>query len=150
MTIYLGADHGGFPLKEKVKTWLTQWRYAFEDKGAVSLNPDDDYPDFAFAVADAVAKNEQDRGILICRSSGGMVIAANKVCGVRAVAVFDEKGAKMAREHNNANILGLSGDWLDEEKAKAIVKTFITTQFSQDARHQRRLDKIAVREVKCC
>ena len=146
MTIYIGADHGGYALKEKVKTWLDEWKYDYTDEGALHLDPEDDYPDFAFAVAEAVSHDSQGQGILICRSAAGMIIAANKVMGIRAVAVFDDVSTKHAREHNNANIIGLSGDWLDEEKAKQIVKTFLTTEFTKEERHQRRIDKISEME----
>src|SRR5258706_9508715 len=150
MKVYLGADHGGFPLKEKIKVWLAGWGYAFEDLGASVLDPEDDYPDFAFAVAKRVGAEEDrslpwsDRvkGILGCRSAAGAVIAANKVKGVRAVAVFNEESAKHSREHNDANVLGLSGDWLTDDEAKNIVKTWLTTEYSHESRHERRIQKI--------
>ena len=147
--IYLGADHGGFALKEQLKAWLSDWQIAYTDLGATALDPADDYPDFAFAVAEAVARSSvEHRGILACRSAAGVVIAANKVRGVRAVAPLTEQAAKHSREHNDANVLGLSGDWLDDMTAKAIVQTWLNTPFSGDERHQRRLDKIAEFEAR--
>lgn len=141
--IYLGADHGGFALKEQLKTWLTDWQLAFTDLGATVLDPADDYPDFALAVAQAVATAPAEhRGILACRSAAGVVIAANKVKSIRAVAPLTAQAAQHSREHNDANVIGLSGDWLDETTAKAIVQTWLQTPFSGEARHQRRLDKI--------
>ena len=141
--IYLGADHGGFALKEQLKTWLTEWQYSFIDLGAATLNPEDDYPDFALAVAQAVAAAPTEhRGILACRSAAGVIIAANKVKHIRAVAPPTAQAARHAREHNDANVLGLSGDWLDEATAKTMVQTWLDTAFSGDVRHVRRLDKI--------
>lgn len=144
--IYLGADHGGFALKEQLVQWLKDWGMEYTDLGAHTLDPEDDYPDFAFAVAEAVSKGTADAqpsmGILACRSAAGVVIAANKVKGVRSVAPLTEEAAKHAREHNDSNVIGLSGDWLDESTAQAIVKTWLTTPFSHEPRHQRRLDKI--------
>ena len=158
--IYLGADHGGFGLKEKIKTWLKDWGYEFTDKGALKLDPEDDYPDFAFAVADEVSSHsdpakpweEQDKGILLCRSAAGMIIAANKVPGIRAAAAYDVKGAVQPRTNDDVNILGLSGDWLDDQTAKAIIKAFLETEYSHGERHQRRLDKITEAEIDggCC
>jgi len=155
MTIYLGADHGGFQIKEKLKAWLTKKGYNIVDCGALTLDPLDDYPDFAFAVAERLGKEDdrklpwenRPKGILICRSSGGVVIAANKVKGVRAVSVTDEKSAIHAREHNDANVIGLSGDWMDEATTKKVVEAFITTECSVDPRHRRRIEKIIERET---
>ena len=143
--IYLGADHGGFALKEQLKTWLQDWEMAYTDLGAHALNPEDDYQDYAFAVAQAVGSTN-DFGILACRSAAGVVIAANKVHGVRAVAPLTEEAAQHSREHNDANVLGLSGDWLDDATAKTIVHTWLTVPFSKADRHQRRLDKITAFE----
>lgn len=143
--IYLGADHGGFALKEQLKTWLQDWKMPFTDLGATGLDPADDYPDYAFAVAQAVGTG-QDVGILACRSAAGVVIAANKVRGVRAVAPLTVEAAQHSREHNDANVLGLSGDWLDDAAAKVIVQHWLTTPFSKAERHQRRLDKITAFE----
>lgn len=150
MKVYLGADHGGFALKEKVKTWLVDWKIEFEDKGAKTLDPADDYPQFAFSVGEAVSGTPDAKGILLCRSAAGMVIAANKVAGIRAVAVSDVRGATHAREHNNANIIGISGDWTDEEMTKHIIKAFLDTKFSNEPRHKRRVDQISAYESSCC
>ncbi len=149
--IYLGADHGGFPLKEKVKTWLTEWKYQFQDLGAASLNPEDDFPQYALDVAEQIAPNQEkkdtwsnhDKGILFCRSAGGVIIAANKVKGIRAVATWDERSAIHAREHNDANIIALPGDWTDDETAKKIIQAFLTTAVSSEPRHLRRMRQIS-------
>mgnify|MGYP000248983419 CR=1 FL=1 len=141
--IYLGADHGGFELKEQLKSWLEEIRYSVEDLGAFSYNPDDDYPEFASAVANKVATEGKAIGILICRSGGGMVITANKIYGIRAVELFDKKSAKHAREHNHANVITIGADWTDLNQAKEIITEFLNTEPSQEERHLRRLDQIA-------
>lgn len=140
--IYLGADHGGFPLKEKVKGWLEEWKQPYEDIGAKKLDPEDDYPQFAFAVAEKVAAAPEHLGILFCRSSGGVIIAANKVPFIRAVACWDELSARHSREHNHANVIALAGDWTSDEVAKKIVETFLHTKGSEEARHLRRIEQI--------
>lgn len=148
--IYLGADHGGYELKERVKKWLVEWKEAFEDLGAERFDSSDDYPVFAKRVAQRVAGEdersrpwkERAKGILVCRSGGGMVIAANRFEGVRAVYVFDEESARHAREHNDANVISLAADWIDEETARKVVKVWLETEFSQEARHERRIGQI--------
>ncbi len=140
--IFIGADHGGFKLKKKIKDFLQKEGYEYDDLGNVEFDPEDDYPDYAIKVSEKVAEHEDNKGILLCRSSGGMVIAANKVKGVRAVAAFDIKAAKHAREHNNANVLAISGDWTSEKDAKKIIKAFLETDFTDEDRHKRRLEKI--------
>ena len=140
--IYLGSDHGGFDFKEDLKKFLTKKEYVFEDLGNLVYDKDDDYPDYAFKVAKKVATKKSSKGILLCRSSAGMVIAANKVKGIRAVSVFDLKSAKHCRLHNDANIIALSGDWLNKQKMFKIIETFLKTEFSKEKRHVRRLSKI--------
>ncbi len=152
--IYLGADHGGYQLKEKIKSWLIGQREKYEDLGAVDFNANDDYPAFAFAVAEAVAKNEDKtypwlnraKGILFCRSGAGMVIAANKIKGVRAAMAYDTRSAQHSRLHNDINILVLPADWISEQQATDIVKAFLTTEFSKEERHARRLGQIVEKE----
>ncbi|MFA6475107.1 MAG: RpiB/LacA/LacB family sugar-phosphate isomerase [Patescibacteria group bacterium] len=141
--IYLGADHGGFALKEHLKTVLKKNNLEYVDLGATVFDPEDDYPDYAFLVAKAVAQAPGERrGVLCCRSAAGVVIAANKVIGIRAVAPLSVEAAQHAREHNDANVIGLSGDWLNESQASAIMDKFLATPFSNEARHIRRLQKI--------
>lgn len=144
--VYLGADHGGYQLKEKIKIWLQRQNIQFEDCGATTLDPDDDYPDFAVAVARKVAQDPESKGILLCRSGAGMVIAANKVSSIRAVEVFDERSARHAREHNDANVASLSADWLDESTVFATLSTFLSTPFPNEERHVRRIKKISIQE----
>lgn len=141
--IYLGADHGGFELKEKMKQWLLEKHIDFVDMGAFSLTLDDDYPDFAREVAEKITLSpNEDRGILICRSGGGMVIAANRYSQVRAVYVFNEQSAVHARQDNNANIASFAADWIDDSTAKTTLFTFLNTAFSDKERHIRRVAKL--------
>lgn len=134
-------------MKEQMKEWLQDWDMAYVDVGASTLDPEDDYPDFALAVAQHVARDvAHHRGILACRSAAGVVIAANKVNGVRAVAPASLTAAHHSREHNDANVIGLSGDWLLLDEAKDMLHAWLTTPFSGEARHQRRLDKITAFE----
>jgi ribose 5-phosphate isomerase B len=144
MTIYLGADHGGFDLKEKIKAQLLNEAYDVVDCGATSLVPDDDYPDFAKAVGEAVGKNpEMDRGVLICRSGFGMDIAANKFPGIRAALPMSPDHAYQARHDDDANILVLPADFIEEPMALQILSTFLSTPFEREERFRRRLEKIA-------
>lgn len=142
-TIYLGADHGGFELKETLKKWLIEEDCQVKDMGATTLDPQDDYPQYAVAVAKAVSLHTNSYGILLCRSGGGMTIAANKINGIRAVELFDEKSAKHAREHNHANVITIGADWQNFTSAKNIISKFFTTLPSQDERHLRRIQQIS-------
>ena len=142
-TIYLGADHAGYALKEQLKRKL-RLDFRIIDLGALRITPDDDYPDHARAVAQRIAKHESSGalGILVCGSSEGVCIAANKFNGIRAVSAWTQKHAILSREHNNANILCLSGWDLSVEKAERITRAFLTTPFSEEPRHIRRIKKI--------
>lgn len=140
--IYLGADHGGFNLKEVIKSWFTENHTPYQDLGASSFDPKDDYTDFIIPVAEKVAENQENLGIVIGRSGNGEAIAANKINGIRAALCLNETMAQKAREHNNANILSLGADYISEDDAKNIVKVFLDTQFSNEERHKRRLKKI--------
>lgn len=151
--IYLGADHRGFNLKEALKKYLAELSNDFsarggpalgwEDLGALELNPDDDYPDYALAVAKKVAENpDENRGILICGSGVGVDIVANKIKNIRSALGFDPKQAQISRNDDNANVLSLSADFISEGLAKEIVKTWLETPFSGLEHHARRIDKI--------
>ncbi len=143
--IFIGADHGGFKLKEKLKLWLQKKNLEVEDMGARQLDRVDDYPDFAEKVARKVVSNKS-LGILICGSAQGMCIAANKIKGVRAVVPFSVKEAQLAREHTMANVICLSGWYFNPLKAKKLVWKFLTTAFSKEPRHLRRVEKIKALE----
>ena|SRR5271157_1624256 len=143
MTIYIGADHRGFNLKEHLKIFLKSQGYEVVDMGATVYNKDDDFPDFAAAVAKKVsAAPETDRGILICGSGFGMDIAANKYKNVRAALPMSTDHAYQARHDDNANILSIAADFVDEGVAEQIVKIFFTTSFAKEERYARRLEKI--------
>lgn len=146
MKVYIGSDHGGFQLKEELKKYLTDLGHEVEDMGVRELKPDDDYPDFIIPVAAHVSENSESRGIVIGRSGNGEVMAANKVKGVRAALCMNEQMARLAREHNDANILSLGADFIDGETAKKVVEVFLTTPFSDAERHKRRLSKIEAYE----
>lgn len=143
--IYLGSDHAGFELKEKIKIWLEEWGYKFEDMGARELNPQDDYPDFIKPVAEAVSKNpDEDRGILLGASGQGEAMAANRFKGVRAAVLYSDNVdiIRLSREHNNANVLSLGARFIREEDARRMVKTWLEHPFSEEERHSRRIKKI--------
>jgi ribose 5-phosphate isomerase B len=146
MQIYIGADHAGFSLKEILKKYLVELGCEVEDLGAYTLDPDDDYPDFVFPVAQAVSKNPGTFGIVIGRSGNGEAIAANKVAGIRAALCLNEKLAIMARQHNNANVLSLGADFIDVKTAKNIVNVFLATPFLHQERHLKRIKKISMYE----
>ncbi len=141
--IYIGADHRGYKLKEALKIYLKEPGYDFEDLGAFELDPEDDYPDFALAVAKKVNENpDESKGILICGSGVGVDVVANRVKGIRSALCFDAKQTQMSRTDDNANVLSLAADFMSEEKAKEIVKIWLETPFSGQEHHQRRINKI--------
>jgi ribose 5-phosphate isomerase B len=144
MKIYLGSDHGGFKLKESIKKYVKKLGHQVVDKGNKRLVKTDDYPDYGYKAAKAVAASKgKAKGILFCGSAEGICIVANKVKGVRAVAVWDLTNARLSREHNDANVICLSGWKLKTEKAKKIVKKWLETSFTFETRHVRRLKKIS-------
>ena len=142
MRIFIGSDHAGFSLKEKIKRYLEIKRIEYEDLGAKKYEKRDDYPDYAFKVAERVAKDRDALGILICGTGSGMVIAANKAPGIRAAAPYDSYSAKMSRLDNNANILCLRGRAFPFSKIKNILNIWLSTKFNSEERHKRRLNKI--------
>ncbi|MFB3896205.1 MAG: ribose 5-phosphate isomerase B [bacterium] len=147
ITIALGTDHAGFELKEKIKVWLDNHGYGYHDFGCYSTQSVD-YPDYGLLVAEAVAKKEYTFGIAICGSGIGICITANKVPGIRASLCTNLEMAKMARSHNNANVLCLGGRETDHDLTLKIVEVWLQTPFSEDTRHQRRIDKITQIEKK--
>ncbi len=140
--IYLGADHRGFDLKERLKKRLMDEGFKVIDLGNDHLDPQDDYVDFAHKVADAVVGGEKNRGIILCGSGAGVDMVANKIDRIRSALVFDVPRAIQARQHEDANVISLPADTLDEEEAYKIVKAFLETEFSGEARHVRRLEKL--------
>lgn len=146
MKIYIASDHGGYEYKEELKKFLKDKGYEVEDIGNTKLDPEDDYPDFVIPCAKKVAlrqaQGENDFGIIFGRSGNGEAIAANKVKGIRAAVCLNEKMARMAREHNDANVLSLGVDFIDLEVAKKVVDMFLETPFSTEEKHKRRIEKI--------
>lgn len=140
--LYIASDHAGFQLKEELDDYLETLGQKIEDLGPYEMNPQDDYPDFALALAKKVASGEDGIGILICGTGQGMCMAANKVGGIRAAFAVDEFTARSAKEHVDANILCLGARITDPETAKKIVKIWLETPFSGEDRHNRRLKKI--------
>jgi ribose 5-phosphate isomerase B len=143
--IIIGADHGGYSLKEALKPLLSELGLSVTDAGTGSDRAVD-YPDFGAQVAEAVSAGLYRRGILICGSGIGMSIVANRFPGVRAALCLDEEAARLSRLHNDANILVLAGRRTAPEEAFAIVRTWFSTPF-EGGRHQRRLDKIRDAEL---
>jgi|SRR3989344_4020334 len=142
MKVYFGTDHGGYELKEELKRYVVSLGYEVVDKGALTLDPEDDYPDFVIPAAEAVASDSGSLGIVLGRSGNGEQIAANKIKGIRAALCVNTTMAQKAREHNHANVLSIGADYTDPEEVKKIVKTFLETPYSDEERHQRRIDKI--------
>jgi ribose 5-phosphate isomerase B len=144
MKIYIGSDHAGYELKEKLKIFIQTQKLEIVDKGAFSLNPTDDYPDFIIPVAEEVAKDHESRGIILGGSGEGEQIAANKIDGIRALEYYggNLNIVKLARQHNDANILSLGARFMEEDEAKKAVEMFLNTPFSGDERHIRRINKI--------
>jgi ribose 5-phosphate isomerase B len=144
MRVALGADHAGVGLKSEVMRLLDELHVDYNDFGTVT---DDsvDYPDFAETVARGVARGEFDRGILMCGTGIGMAIAANKVTGVRAAPVSDIESARLAREHNDANVLALGARVTSTDRALDITRVFLDTPFA-GGRHERRIRKITALE----
>ncbi len=139
----LGADHGGFELKEILKRHLANRGLTISDFGALTKDPADDYPDFAQPAAEAVAEGRAELGLLICTSGVGICIAANKIAGVRAGQAFNEKEAELMKRHNDVNVLCLAGN-TPPELAKKILDTFIAAKF-EGGRHERRVNKMDAR-----
>ncbi|HIE60078.1 MAG TPA: ribose 5-phosphate isomerase B [Persephonella sp.] len=140
MKIAIGSDHAGYDLKETIKNYLIEKGYNVIDKGTNSKESVD-YPIFGESVAETVAKGEADKGIVICGTGIGISISANKVKGVRAALCTNEYMARMARKHNDANVLALGARVLGVDLALSIVETFLNTEF-EGGRHERRVHLI--------
>lgn len=140
MKIALAADHAGYEEKEKLKSELDSLGVEYTDMGTDS-NASVDYPDYARKVAEAVAKGDFERGILLCGSGAGMAIAANKVPGIRSAVAWNEEIARLSREHNNTNVLALAARFTADYEIKNIVKAWLDAEFDA-GRHERRVEKI--------
>ena len=146
MQIAIGADHGGFALKEELTQAVREAGHAVSDLGACEYNAADDYPDFALAVARAVVAGEAERGIVVCGSGVGASVAANKIRGARAALCHDSYSARQGVEHDDLNVLCLGARVIGVEAAREVVWAYLGARFSQEERHQRRLSKILAAE----
>lgn len=147
--IYIGSDHAGYELKEKLKIFLTEFNYEVVDKGAFKLDKEDDYPNFVIPVAESVAQDPGSFGIVIGGSGQGEAMSANKIDGIRATEYYggDPEIVKVSRQHNDANILSLGARFVTEEEAQEVVTLFLETKFSNDERHIRRINEIKEQEI---
>lgn len=139
--IAIGCDHGAFKEKEFVKNYLKNKNYELIDFGTDN-DESVDYPDYAFAVANAVASKDCNIGIVLCTSGIGVSIAANKVKGIRCALVYEAALAKITREHNDSNMLAIGAKYTKEDSILEIVEAWLTTPFSNESKHQRRIDKM--------
>lgn len=161
MKIYIGSDHAGYDLKEKLKDYLSELKYEVQDSGPFVFDQNDDYPDYVKLVAEAVARNpEGSRGIVLGGGGQGEAMVCNRHKGVRAAVFYGPRkakqavdisgresadtyeGVRLAREHNNANVLSLATRFITEKEAQKALKIFLETEFSRDERHIRRINKI--------
>lgn len=143
MKLYITSDHGGFEDKQMLLAHLQQQGHQVEDLGPHELNQDDDYVDYAIALGERVTAESDAKGIALCRNGQGINIAANKVRGVRATTVWNVSVAQSSRQDDDANVLSLAADELTIDTMKHIVDTWLSTPFSAQERHQRRLRKLA-------
>lgn len=146
MRVAIGSDHAGYEQKERLRAHLADEGHDVIDVGAASAEESVDYPDFAFAVGRAVADGQAEFGVLVCGTGVGMAIAANKIDGVRAANVTDPEFARLARQHNDANVVSVSGRFVPVEVNAAIIDDFLATPF-EGGRHGRRVDKITEAET---
>lgn len=143
MRVHLGSDHAGFELKAHLTERLRGLGYEVVDHGPVEYDPVDDYPPYVLRAAAAAANDAGSLGVVIGGSGNGEVMAANKVRGVRAALVWNDDTASLAREHNDANVVSVGARMHSLDEAGRLVERFVTTPFSGDARHVRRIDMIA-------
>ncbi len=146
MRIHLGTDHAGFEFKNALADHLRGLGHDVVDHGADAYDAEDDYPAFCISAAEAVASEPDSLGVVIGGSGNGEQIAANKVVGIRAALAWSVEIAQLAREHNNANVIGLGARMHDQATAYAIVEAFISTPYSNAERHNRRIAQIATYE----
>ena len=142
MIVAVGADHAGFALKVELVGWLKEAGHQVNDLGAFNLDPDDDYPDFAVAVANSVSSGQAERGIVVCGSGVGACITANKVKGIRACLCHDTYSARQGVEHDDMNVICIGGRIIGIELAKAVLQAYLRAGFIPEPRFQRRLEKI--------
>jgi ribose 5-phosphate isomerase B len=142
MKVYIASDHGGFELKEFLKKHFVEVGIEHVDMGPFELDPHDDYTDLAIPLAEKVSSDKEGMGILACRNGIGVCVVANKVKGIRAALSWSSFHAQSTRNDDNSNVLCLPADYIDNEKALEIVGTWLSTPFSGEDRHIRRINKI--------
>ncbi|WBB66861.1 ribose-5-phosphate isomerase [Micromonospora sp. WMMD812] len=146
MRVYLGSDHAGYELKVHLANYLAKHGYEVVDVGPHGFDPDDDYPTFCLNTGDRVVVDQGSLGVVIGGSGNGEQIAANKIQGVRAALAWNLETAQLAREHNDANIIAIGARQHTLDEATAIVETFLSTPFSGNERHARRIGQVAAYE----
>ena len=146
MKLAVGADHAGFDLKAQIVSWLEASGHEVVDAGAYALDPADDYPDFAAAVAGLVSGGQAERGVMVCGSGVGASIACNKAAGIRAALCHDTYTARQGVEHNDMNVICLGGRVIGIETAKEVLAAFVGAGYAGEARFQRRIDKVGEME----
>jgi ribose 5-phosphate isomerase B len=143
MRVHLGSDHAGFELKQHLVGWLGDRGHEVIDHGADRYEADDDYPPYCLAAAEAVVADAGSLGVVVGGSGNGEQIAANKVKGVRAALAWSEETARLSRQHNDANVLGVGARMHTIDQATLLVEVFLSTPFSEDPRHKRRIAELA-------
>ena len=143
MKVAVGADHAGFDLKVQIVPWLESSGHEVVDVGAHTLDPADDFPDFAAAVAHSINDGVAERGVMVCGSGVGASIATNKVSGIRACLCHDTYTARQGVEHNDMNVICLGGRVIGIETAKEVIAAFLGADYTPEARFQRRIDKVS-------
>ena len=148
MRVAVGADHAGFSLKQDLASYLQKSGHEVRDVGAHSIDPGDDYPDYAEAVAQAVVTGQAERGVLVCGSGVGASVAANKIPGIRAGLCHDTYSAHQGVEHDDMNLLVLGGRVVGAALAQELVHAFVNAKFSGEDRHRRRVNKVKALETR--
>ena len=142
MRVHIGSDHAGYELKQHLTAWLADAGHEVVDHGASHYDATDDYPPFCLHAADAVARDPGSLGVVVGGSGNGEQISANKVGGIRAVLAWNEETARLAREHNDANVIAIGARMHSIDDATRFVETFVATPFSGDDRHRRRIEML--------
>lgn len=143
MRVHIGGDHAAWELHQELVTWLAEQGHEVVDHGPFAYDAVDDYPVFVLRAAQAVAGDADSRGVVLGGSGNGEQMAANKVAGIRAALCYDTELARLAREHNDAQIISIGARMQDSALAKEMVATFLTTEFTGEERHQRRVDMVS-------
>jgi len=149
MLVAVGADHAGFSLKQDLVAYLKELGHEVQDVGAHRPDPNDDYPDFAQAVAEAIVNGRTERGVLICGSGVGASVAANKIPGIRAGLCHDTYSAHQGVEHDDMNVLVLGARVVGTALAQELVHAYLNATFTGEPRHRRRVEKVKSLETKC-